>query len=136
LIDTLLLTAALVLVSVIGGFVYGVYIGLSGAATPSQAALSSVLQLPVDGAVLVGGWLYFTLLEASPWQATVGKVALGIRVTDLAGARIGWGRANARYFGKILSSLILGIGYLMAAFTERKQALHDMVAATLVVRKP
>jgi uncharacterized RDD family membrane protein YckC len=136
LIDTLLLTAALVLVSLIGGFVYGVYIGLSAAATPSQKALSSALQLPVDGAVLVGGWLYFTLLEASPWQATVGKLALGIRVSDLAGGRIGWGRANARYFAKILSALILGIGYLMAAFTERKQALHDMIAATLVVRRP
>jgi uncharacterized RDD family membrane protein YckC len=61
-------------------------------------------------------------------------MALGIRVTDLDGGRISFGRATGRYFGKILSGLILGIGFLMAAFTERKQALHDLLAGTLVVR--
>ena len=56
-------------------------------------------------------------------------------MTNFEGGRIGWGRANARYFGKILSAAILGIGFLMAAWTARKQALHDMIAATLVVRR-
>jgi uncharacterized RDD family membrane protein YckC len=135
-IDSLVLTAALLLVTLIGGFAFGVYVGLSGVATPTQDQLTSVLQLPVDGAVLAGSWLYFTLFEASSLQATLGKLALGIRVTDLNGQRIGWGRANGRFFGKFLSGIILGIGYLMVAWTARKQALHDMVAATLVVRKP
>jgi uncharacterized RDD family membrane protein YckC len=79
-------------------------------------------------------WLYSALMESSKKQATVGKMALGIIVTDLAGNRIGFGRATGRHFAKILSGLILGIGFLMAAFTERKQALHDMVAGTLVVK--
>ena len=82
----------------------------------------------------VVGWLYHALMESSAKQATVGKMALGIIVTDLEGRRIGFGRATGRYFAKILSALILGIGFLMAAFTERKQALHDMVASTLVVK--
>jgi uncharacterized RDD family membrane protein YckC len=80
------------------------------------------------------GWLYFALMESSSRQATLGKMALGIRVTDLEGERIGFGRATGRYFAKILSALILGIGFLMAAFTEKKQGLHDILAQTLVVR--
>jgi uncharacterized RDD family membrane protein YckC len=79
-------------------------------------------------------WLYYALMESSAKQATVGKMALGIMVTDLEGRRIGFGRATGRYFAKILSGLILGIGFLMAAFTQRKQALHDMLAGTLVYK--
>jgi uncharacterized RDD family membrane protein YckC len=80
-------------------------------------------------------WLYFSLMESSVWQATLGKKALGLTVTDLAGRRISFGRATGRYFAKILSTLTIGIGYLMAGFTAKKQALHDMIAGTLVLRK-
>jgi uncharacterized RDD family membrane protein YckC len=80
-------------------------------------------------------WLYFALMESSSWQATLGKKALGLEVTDLEGRRIGFGRASGRFFGKILSALILWIGFIMAGFTEKKQALHDMLAGTLVIRK-
>ncbi len=79
-------------------------------------------------------WLYFALMESSAWQATLGKKALGLRVTDMAGQRIGFGRASGRFFGKIISGLTVCIGYIMAGFTPRKQALHDMIAGTLVVR--
>jgi uncharacterized RDD family membrane protein YckC len=80
------------------------------------------------------GWLYFALMESSARQATLGKMALGIVVTDLEGRRIGFGKATGRYFAKILSALILGIGFLMVAFTQRKQGLHDILAGTLVVK--
>lgn len=80
-------------------------------------------------------WLYFALMESSSRQATLGKMALGIVVTDMEGNRIGFGRATGRYFAKIISALILGIGYLMAAFTARKQGLHDIIVGTLVVKK-
>jgi uncharacterized RDD family membrane protein YckC len=83
---------------------------------------------------LVGTWLYFSLQESSSYQATPGKRALGVKVVDLEGRRLSFGRATARWFSKILSGLICDIGYLMAGFTERKQALHDMIAGTLVVR--
>lgn len=87
-------------------------------------------------AVLLGfmlGWLYFALCESSVWQATLGKLALGIRVTDLQGHRISFPRALGRYPAKMLSAIILGIGFLMVAWTQRKQGLHDMIVGTLVL---
>jgi uncharacterized RDD family membrane protein YckC/Tfp pilus assembly major pilin PilA len=79
--------------------------------------------------------LYFALMHASAWQATVGKRAFGIKVTDLHGNRIGIGRAVGRVFGLWLSWILLGIGVLIAAFTARRQALHDMICGTLVVNR-
>ena len=77
--------------------------------------------------------LYSSVLESSSHQATFGKRALGIKVTDLDGKPIGWGRAVGRWFGRLLSGFLFCIGYLMTLFTSRKQALHDMLASTLVV---
>lgn len=83
---------------------------------------------------VVGLWLYFTLLESSSWQATVGKKILSLKVTDLNGNRIGLGQANIRYWSKLLSFVTLFVGYILAGLTQRKQALHDLIAKTLVVR--
>ena len=83
---------------------------------------------------IVGLWLYFALQESSVYQATLGKRALNIYVMDMYGHRVTFGQATGRYFGKILSG-ILCIGYIMVAFTERKQGLHDLLAGTLVMRK-
>lgn len=130
IIDTILLNIA---VSVVGGFL-GLGMGASMMMlNPEQAngiysstiVLSSLLSL-------VASWLYFALMESSKLQATVGKLAVGVIVTDLHGNRISFLRATGRYFAKILSGLILMIGYIMVAFTERKQGLHDMLASTLV----
>jgi uncharacterized RDD family membrane protein YckC len=77
---------------------------------------------------------YYSFMESSNSQATIGKKAVGIKVTDLNGEKISLANAIGRYFSKFVSALILGIGYLMAGFTEKKQALHDMIASTLVVR--
>jgi len=84
--------------------------------------------------VLTEGWLYYALMESSSYQATLGKRALNLRVTGMSGERITFGTASARYFGRILSHLFLGIGFIMAGFTEKKQALHDMIASCLVIR--
>lgn len=81
------------------------------------------------------GWLYFTLFESSSKQATLGKMAMGIIVTDLNGNRISFGKANGRYWSKIVSFLILYIGFIMAGFTEKKQALHDIIAKCLIVKR-
>ncbi len=78
-------------------------------------------------------WLYFSIMESSVKQGTVGKMILGIKVTTINGGRISFARATGRFFAKILSSLFLFIGYIMAAFTQRKQALHDIIAETLVI---
>jgi uncharacterized RDD family membrane protein YckC len=84
----------------------------------------------------VGQWLYFAGFESSSWQATPGKKVLNLAVTDLTGARVSFGRATGRYFAKFVTQLIpLEIGYILAGITERKQALHDMIASTLVLRR-
>jgi uncharacterized RDD family membrane protein YckC len=84
---------------------------------------------------LMLSWIYYASMESSTWQATLGKKILGLKVTDLAGNRISFARASGRFFGKILSGMILGIGFLMAGFTARKQTLHDILAGCLVLRQ-
>jgi uncharacterized RDD family membrane protein YckC len=75
-------------------------------------------------------------MESSRHQGTLGKMTLGLIVTDLQGRPIGFAVASGRYFAKIITGLIpLGIGYAMAGFTEKKQALHDMIASCLVLRR-
>ena len=104
--------------------------------------MSPADMLPLMGIVfrivlisMVLKWLYYALLESSSWQATLGKKALGLEVTDLEDRRISFGRASGRFFGKFISAITLYIGFMMAGFTEKKQALHDMIAGTLVIRK-
>jgi uncharacterized RDD family membrane protein YckC len=80
-------------------------------------------------------WVYFSGMESSPLQATIGKLVIGLYVTDLQGHRISFGRATGRFYAKLLSGMLLLIGYLMAGFTEKKQALHDTMAKCLVLRK-
>ena len=102
---------------------------------PAQFMAFLTLALTLVALSSVAKWLYFAYLESGEKQATWGKQALGIYVTDLAGQRITFGRATGRFFGKIVTGLIpLGIGFIMAGFTERRQALHDMIASTLVLR--
>ena len=83
---------------------------------------------------LIASWLYYALMESSSKQGTLGKMALGIKVTDMDGNRISFGRATGRYFSKIISAIPLYIGFIMAAFTDNKQALHDKIASTLVLK--
>ena len=85
--------------------------------------------------VVIFNFGYFIVMESSDKQATLGKMAVGIYVTDTNGQRISSGRATLRIFGKFISVFTLLIGFFMAGFTERKQALHDMIANTLVVSK-
>lgn len=88
------------------------------------------------GIVVVVSWLYYAISESSSWQATPGKKILNLFVTDLAGRRTSFARASGRYFAKIITGMIpLAIGYIMAGFTEKRQALHDMIASCLVLRK-
>ena len=78
-------------------------------------------------------WFYYALFETSKWQATPGKYWLKMKVTDLEGNPVSFSRASGRFFGRIADSMIL-IGCLLAAFTAKRQALHDMLAGTLVLR--
>ncbi|MFE7060782.1 RDD family protein [Sutcliffiella sp. NPDC057660] len=80
-------------------------------------------------------WLYYALSESSSKRATLGKMTLGIIVVDQHQQRISFGRATGRFFGRILSALLLFLGYIMAGFTERKQALHDILCGTYVMNR-
>ena len=87
-------------------------------------------------ALIVINWLYEALMTSSPSGATLGKLALGLRIVRADGVQLSFGRATARHFLKVLITPLvpLAIGYLMAAFTARKRALHDVLADTLVIR--
>ena len=103
-------------------------------AVPSLGTDPMGMQIIANLIFVLVGLVYFVGMESSAKQGTLGKMALGLKVTDLNGNRIGVGRALGRFLGKIISEIILLIGFLMAAFTEKKQALHDMMAGTLVIR--
>lgn len=122
-IDVVLVTLALAL------FEFVLRGSLQRYASPAEEGFWTLLWF-------AGHWLYFAGLHASEWQATLGKRALGLRVVDAQGQRISFARATGRFFAEILSSLILLVGYLMVAFTQRKQGLHDMLAETFVVFGP
>jgi uncharacterized RDD family membrane protein YckC len=108
--------------------VLGVDMGYEAAMVGAEPEGSGLLNLV---SILIGV-AYFAGMESSSMQATLGKKALGMVVTDLQGRRISLPRAIGRYFAKILSAIILLIGFIMVAFTERKQGLHDKLAGTLV----
>ena len=112
---------------IIGGFIGLVYRFTAGTSV-GAGALGNL------GGIILG-WLYFAIMESSSTQGTLGKMALGIKVTNLSGDRISFGRATGRHLGKIISAFTFFIGYLMVAFTSRKQGLHDMMAGCLVVTR-
>jgi uncharacterized RDD family membrane protein YckC len=86
-------------------------------------------------AILIGAWLYFAVMESSSSQATLGKKAFGMKVADPRGGRISFGKATGRFLASAISLLTVGIGFLFVLFTKRKQALHDMITETIVIRR-
>ena len=148
IIDMVLLVFVLTMVDVVVAVVFHVQFGAVGSTTTSIPGQGfhhpPRLDPPVTAAAMIAGlsmylfgvivsWLYYAGMESSAMQATLGKNMLGIRVVDEDGRRIGFLRATGRYYLKIFSSLILFGGFIMIAFTDRKQALHDKMASTLVV---
>jgi uncharacterized RDD family membrane protein YckC len=122
LIDSIIVSLVILILSAAMGF----SVGIGGVGGPGASLLGILI-------VIAAPWLYWAGMESSKHQATIGKMALGMAVTDQFSNRISFLRASARYFGKILSSMTLMIGFILAAFTQRKQALHDMLAGCLVV---
>jgi uncharacterized RDD family membrane protein YckC len=130
LIDAIIM--GLVLVPL--GALIGVLAAATGDGDFENSPMWPLAALLIRGASVALGWLYYGFMESSSWQGTIGKKVLGLRVTDMNGNRIGFGKATGRYFGKILSAMICLVGFIMAAFTEKQQALHDIMAGTLVVK--
>ena len=109
--------------------------GAAGAAGPPDSEPSEAIGAFVLLAAVALAWLHEALLVSGSRQATLGKMAVGIVVTDLRGRRISFLRATGRWCGKCVSGLVLAIGYLVQPFTERRQALHDIMAGCLVLRR-
>ena len=131
LIDGLLLAVAWFVMFVTIGVVYDLTTGQRSDDWSDSAA--HVMQYLAWAATAILGWLYYAAMESSAKQATLGKMALGTVVTDVNDQRVSFGRATGRYFGKIVSQIVLFIGYFMIAFTPKKQGLHDIMADCLVV---
>jgi uncharacterized RDD family membrane protein YckC len=118
-----------VILTVIG---YGLALVVVSNVLPSGVSWEQIYVVATC-ALLLLNWLYHAAFESSSLQATLGKLAIELKVTSLSGDRIGFGRASGRYFAKILSALLFGVGFLMVAFTQRRQALHDLLTDCLVV---
>ncbi len=112
-------------------------VGLAVAPLLAAVGLFNLISAHIlaDLYLMVVIWLYYAKMESSPLQATVGKLVLGLKVTDLNGQQISFKRATARYFGKFVSLLLAFIGFLMIAMTKNNQGLHDIMASCVVVHK-
>lgn len=121
----------------LGGAAYFEHLG--GDFNHPNPVLPALLVMSIMGlflVMIVAAWLYYALMESSPRQGTLGKILLGLIVTDLQGRPISFGRASGRFFSRIITRMVpLFIGFIMAAFTEKRQALHDMIASCLVLKK-
>jgi len=136
LIDAVALSVALIPARIVfaGIFGLGAFHGHMDRGDLAHLSLPFVV-LPALQLLFVGAnWLYEALLLSSPWQATLGKKALGLKVTDEFGNRITFLRATGRHFAKWISFMTLCIGFIMIGFTERKRGLHDIIAGTLVMK--
>jgi uncharacterized RDD family membrane protein YckC len=126
-------TLATVGVRFFRGFVPGMHDQAPNPMVPAAVLGVILVLLPLT---IVVTWIYFAAMESSAHQGTLGKIALGLFVTDLYGRRVSFGRATGRFFAKFITGLIpFLIGYIMAGFTEKRQALHDMIAGCLVLKK-
>jgi len=148
-VDGLIVGIPLTVILLIAVFVFGAFGGLATLRSlPSNPDPEQVQAqfIPIIGALIgayavffvgaiVISWLYFALMESSERQATFGKAMLNLRVTDANGNRLSFGHASGRYFSKLVTGLVpLFIGWIMAGFTQKKQALHDFIAGTLVFK--
>lgn len=116
----------------IAAFVAGLILGIVSAGAGEE--VSEMLANLAGGIIgLVGGWLYYALLESGPWGATVGKKALGLQVVDNDGYGITFAQATGRYFSHILSGLVCGAGYLAMLFSPEKKTWHDQLSGTRVI---
>ena len=117
-----------------GGFVFGFIYGacmMIERGTDDPSLMDAKLMIYS----LILTWVYFAGMESSRPQGALGKMLLRIKVTDLEGKRISFGVATLRHLCKILSAIILLIGFIVVAFTRKKQGLHDVLAECLVVNK-
>jgi uncharacterized RDD family membrane protein YckC len=136
MIDALIVTAVSVLL--LGICVGAVILADESVDFENPGGIVMGAVLLVIAALIVINWLYEALMTSSPRGATLGKMALSLRIVRFDGTQLSFGRATARHFAKAIATpaVPLLIGYIMAGFTNRKRALHDILADTLVIKSP
>ncbi|WP_042349116.1 RDD family protein [Bacillus massiliigorillae] len=133
LIDGMILSAIISTLAALGILsLIGVNLDLSQLQDPSYSLANNKGYL---FATFIVGTLYYTLLQSSKWQATIGKKLLGVKVVTLEGDRISFFRAIIRHLVMFSISSLFYFGFIMALFTKRKQTLHDLLAKTLVIKE-
>jgi uncharacterized RDD family membrane protein YckC len=145
LIDSVLLFAMIAVILVVWGVIFSLVVGTKnlGFHPPSDASspnaltfvLMAIMEIVLIVAIILVGWFYHAFFESGPWQGTLGKRVLNLRITSMTGERITFWHATGRFLARTVAALPFCAGYIMAAFTPRKQALHDLIAGTVVVRR-
>lgn len=108
---------------------FELFLDFIGLEQQTKESVLGILGFPI---ILSISWLYYTIFESSKYQATVGKMLVGIIVVDTEYSKISFARANVRYWSRILSSIFC-VGYIITGFTSKKQALHDLISQTYVI---
>jgi len=144
LIDSVILFAITAVILIVWAVIFSLVVGTknlgfhppSDDSSPSATTfvLMAIMEIALIVALILVGWFYHAFFESGPWQGTLGKRVLNLRITSMTGERLTFWHATGRFLARTVAALPFCAGYIMAAFTERKQALHDMIASTLVVR--
>jgi len=142
IIDIIILgiVSSIVIIPILGALGFGAYGTMSNGGEMTEDQIGALMGMITGAGIfmyianIIVGWLYFALMQSSAKQATVGKMALGLKVINKDGSKMNFGQATLRFIGKMISYAILLIGFIIAGFTEKKQALHDMIAGTYVIK--
>ena len=136
LIDMVVLSVVLGIVLAMVAVIMGLSLdGISEMDETAGTLVAMTFAFTAATGVIIASWMYFALMESSPRQGTLGKMAMNIKVTNEEGGQISFLQATGRYFARTLLSGILFIGYIMILFTDKQQGLHDILARCLVLRK-
>jgi uncharacterized RDD family membrane protein YckC len=130
-IDVTLEALAALLLTLIVGYTVKLIGSRSGLSPITGSYLTGIAFIAV---LTIGAWLYCAFSESSKWRATIGKRIIGLEVVNASGGKLTFGQASVRHFMKFLSLFTVAVGFMMAGWTKRRQALHDIPADCVVIR--
>jgi uncharacterized RDD family membrane protein YckC len=130
-IDVSLEASAALLLTLVVGYAFRILGSRSGLSPITGSYFTGIAYIAV---LTIGAWLYSAFSESSKWRATIGKRIVGLQVVNVIGGKLTFGQASVRHFMKFLSLFTVAVGFMMAGWTRRRQALHDMPCDCLVIR--
>lgn len=130
-LDITLEALAALILTVVVGFAIKIYVSRTGLSPITGSYLTGIAFIFL---LAVGSWLYAAFAESSEWRATLGKRIIGLQVVTSSGDKLSFGQASVRHFMKFLSLFTAGVGFMMAGWTKRSQALHDIPSDSVVIK--